>query len=175
MWLLEGPSDGIYSVMAGVPNSDWLNWNTRYKRANLEKLDGRLQTWFVVKQKILKNRNTIKTPSNITNTLNWMSTFRFVFVPSGHRKSCGNCWSDDWARAFMSSLALCRLSGVLLSTKMVWLNNWHVEMRNASRDSILLTGDAPHIIIMTAWKRWALIKDLITANYWDLRSMKTLF
>ena len=47
-------------------------------------------------------------------TLNWMSTFLFVFVPSGHRKSCGSCWSDDCARAFMSSLALCRLSGVLL-------------------------------------------------------------
>ena len=39
-----------------------------------------------------------------------------------------------------------------LSTKIDWLNNWHEEMRRASLDSILLTGEAPHIIIMTALK-----------------------
>ena len=60
-------------------------------------------------------------------TLNWMSTFLFVFVPSGHRKSCGSCWSDDCARAFMSSLALCRLSGVLLQTENV-VKQWLVDM-----------------------------------------------
>ena len=110
-----------------------------------------------------------------------MRTRLFVLVPSGHRKSWGSSWSGESARAFISSLAFCRVSGVLLkmykdvlvlslllkrnkiylnllkritriylSTKMVWLNSWHEEMRKASRDSILLTGEDPHIIMMRA-------------------------
>ena len=115
-----------------------------------------------------------------------MRTRLFVLVPSGHRKSWGSSWSGESARAFISSLAFCLVSGVLLknykkemykvfldislkntlkistclflnennwiylSTKMVWLNSWHEEMRKASRDSILLTGEDPHIIMMRA-------------------------
>ena len=79
-----------------------------------------------------------------------MSTRLFVLVPSGNRKSCDNSWSGVIARALISALAFFRVAGSLLSTKMDWMNSWHAEMRKASGDSSLLTGEVPDITTITA-------------------------
>ena len=114
------PCNGIYTVVSRISDCNRLHRNTGSKSTHLKMIRAYLD------ENGFKHRVMHYIPSmylmacpQVWNmlTLNWMRTFLFVLVPSGHRNSCGNPLSGERARATMSAFAFFRFSGVLLEIK----------------------------------------------------------